>query len=114
MKITSTEKALKRKNWTMEDFKNSEDILDRTVWFIATLSPHNLWKGYEALNQREDEVRKETIEDFRLDFHKRIDEVNDGLEAEYGKSNQYTPNYEGIIEDLISLRLSQGGAKNGI
>lgn len=42
----------KRKmDWTMEDFKTSADIIDRTVWFIATLSPHNLWKGEEAIRK---------------------------------------------------------------
>lgn len=34
-----------------EQMKESKDIIDRTVWFINTLSPHNLHKGREALDE---------------------------------------------------------------
>jgi uncharacterized protein YllA (UPF0747 family) len=57
------EKAITKKNWTLKDLKNSKDPIDRLVWFISIQSPHNLWRGYEAiitqLEVMEREVRKE-------------------------------------------------------
>jgi hypothetical protein len=38
-----------RTHWTLEQWKNSDDPIDRTIWYISTLSPHNLWKGREAI-----------------------------------------------------------------
>ena len=34
-------------------------------------------------------------------WNKRIEEVKQGLDEEYGKGHNYTPNYEGIFIDLI-------------
>jgi hypothetical protein len=50
---------------------------------------------------------EEQIKEIRTEWHERIDEVIDGLEEEYGKSNQYSPNYEGIIEDLFEKKLER-------
>lgn len=53
--MKTLEEILKKKDWTMEQWKNSEDIIDRTVYFISYLSPHNLWKGYEAIQNLSNE-----------------------------------------------------------
>lgn len=53
----------KRKDWTSEDWKNSKDSVDRLIWFISSLSPHNLWKAREAIRQERSRVREETIEE---------------------------------------------------
>ena len=41
---------VKKKEWTSDQWKNGNDI-ERLVWFISTLSPHNLWKAEEAIAQ---------------------------------------------------------------
>ena len=33
------------------EYKDSEDRAERTAYFIYQLSPHNLWKGVEAINE---------------------------------------------------------------
>jgi len=43
------EEGIKRKNWSLEDWKTSKDDLDRLIWFIAIQSPHNLWRAIEPL-----------------------------------------------------------------
>lgn len=35
--------------WSLEQWKTGNDI-ERLVWFISTLSPHNLWRAEEAIN----------------------------------------------------------------
>lgn len=36
---------------SFESFKNSVDDLDRLVFYISGLSPHNLWKGRLAIDE---------------------------------------------------------------
>jgi hypothetical protein len=47
-----------KKMKSYEEYKNSEDIIERTVYWIAQLSPHNLWKGDEAIR---DLIKQERI-----------------------------------------------------
>jgi hypothetical protein len=49
--VTELEENLQGKNWTGADQKNSEDALDRLMYFISYLSPHNLWKAREAVEE---------------------------------------------------------------
>lgn len=55
--------SINRKDWTMSEWKESDNIIDRTVWFIHQLSPHNLWTGYKALKELEAETRKQVAEE---------------------------------------------------
>ena len=41
------------------EYKDSEDRIERLTYWIWQLSPHNLWKGYEALKELERESRRE-------------------------------------------------------
>lgn len=41
----------KRKDWTREQWLNSDDPIDRLIYVIADYSPHNMWKGREAIRQ---------------------------------------------------------------
>lgn len=50
------EQSFEKKNWNVEDWKKSQDKIDRLVWYIAGLSPHNLWEGEKALKQELKEI----------------------------------------------------------
>ena len=50
---------IKKKDWNLDQWKNSKDPLDRLVWFIGSLSPHNYWRGRQELNQLVEEERDE-------------------------------------------------------
>lgn len=45
------EELVRRKDWTGEQWKNSPDKIDRLAYFISYLSPHNLWKAVEAIEE---------------------------------------------------------------
>ena len=36
---------------TFEDFRNAKDQIGRTIYYINGLSPHNLWKADEAIDE---------------------------------------------------------------
>jgi len=40
---------LKRKNWTPNDWKKSDDETDKLIIYIWQLSPWNLWKARGAI-----------------------------------------------------------------
>lgn len=54
--------GVENKDTYWSNAKNGDDI-DRLVWFISQLSPHNLWKGREAveglLTKHTEQIKKE-------------------------------------------------------
>lgn len=46
--------------------------------------------------------RKALIKKLKRQWGERIDEVKGGLDATYGSSHNYHPNYEGIFAELLS------------
>lgn len=46
---------------TYEEIKNSKDELDRLIYWINQLSPHNLWKAKEAVNDKLKDNWRETM-----------------------------------------------------
>lgn len=63
------EDLMKKRHWSLDQWKYSKDIIDRTVYLINYLSPHNLWKGYEAIQQIRDEAlqqqKQEIVEEIK-------------------------------------------------
>ena len=108
--VSGWEESIKRKNWTSEDWKNSKDHIDRLVYFIAYLSPHNLWKAHEdiaslLLKQRE-EFKEEYKEGVNYGIWKQRQEWREkmkSLKNKYvGKGNVYeNEDYHKIMEELV-------------
>lgn len=40
---------IKRKDWTSVQWRESPEDIDRLIWYISSLSPHNLWKARGAV-----------------------------------------------------------------
>ena len=47
------------------------------------------------------QCQEETREEIKAKWDDRIFRVKRGLTVEYGKGHNYTPNYEGIFEDIL-------------
>lgn len=79
------EDLTQKRSWTDEQWKNGNDI-ERLVWFISTLSPHNLWKAQEAIESlltqqakqhkaELEEERKKVIEEIISKYDEEIEEM---------------------------------------
>lgn len=54
---------IKRKDWTSPQWMNSKDDMDRLIWYISSLSPHNLWKAREIIRSALQEAYTKGKED---------------------------------------------------
>lgn len=43
---------IKRKNWSQEEWKNSDDEIDRFLYWVNWLSLHNLWQARSVFREK--------------------------------------------------------------
>lgn len=55
-----------------------------------------------------EEEKTKLLNGLENDWNIRIEEVKYGLDEEYGKSHSYSPNYEGIFDDILEQRKKLG------
>jgi len=58
-----------RMSWSFSKWRDSKDRLDRMIWFIGSLSPHNYWRGWEALQgfiQAEVKAERKRVNKYKL------------------------------------------------
>ncbi len=69
-------------NKPYHEWKNDEDVITRTVYFISYLSPHNLWKGYKAIQdllKKRDEQYAMEISAYKSNEEQRMTVFKAGL-----------------------------------
>lgn len=91
-----------RMHWTLEQWKTSKNIIDRTVWFINTLSPWNLWKGYDAIKEIEHQAKQEAYREFEEIIGKY--EKVQGFDEYYGHGLNHRGDYKSYINEYVIPR----------
>jgi hypothetical protein len=87
----------KRKNWTPDEWKNSEDEIDRFLYWVNYLSLHNLWKARSVYRSKLDSARQETLEEVRDDIVKIIEDSKATFFVKKGKISKI-PTDEALYE----------------
>jgi len=59
---TEYSEDLKRKEWTAEQWKNSDDDIDRFLYWVNWLSLHNPWKAREAYREKIKDEKERILE----------------------------------------------------
>lgn len=99
-------KIIELKNSNPMEWKTDEDKIKRTVFFIASLSPHNYWKGYEAIQGLLAEQAEELLGD-TLTRLKAINSemVSKDIKVHKGLIELYIQDF---VERLAKLRKEMG------
>jgi hypothetical protein len=93
----------KGKTKTWETMKTSKDIVDRTAYFIATLSPHNLWKGRDAINGLLASQKEAVYQQGRAEAIEEVKRLRTWSETEQGMERSLDHTGEFILIKDIDL-----------
>ena len=92
---------LKRKNWTADQWKNSNDEIDRFLYWVNWLSLHNLWKAREVYREKIREIIRQEILDVlervRLEKRSLANSLLKENNLQLHKENQNLKSQKGLI-----------------
>jgi len=93
------EQILKR-NWTLNQWKDSKDKLDRLVWFISIQSPHNLWRARVSIQELISKTQQDTIEGMKETLEEGEKKAIETMAKKYK-----TYNYD-FMEGVFALKFA--------